>query len=119
MTIENTIDKNKDQERQIELFGDILSDLSSTDEKKKMLWKQIYENAISDRNQANILFSDLMLPALGSPTTHQTNGPLMVKYLERMNKANDQILKLAELIQREEENDVLTADEIFKQMGND
>ena len=38
----------------------------------------------------------------GNLTNHQTYGTIMSKYLERMAKSNDQILKLAELIQKSE-----------------
>ena len=41
----------------------------------------------------------------------------MSKYLERMSKSNDQILKLAELIAKEEEKmDSVPSNEIFDQI---
>ena len=43
----------------------------------------------------------------------------MTKYLERMSKSNDQILKLAELNAKEEEKDQISSDDIFNQIqGN-
>ena len=41
----------------------------------------------------------------GNSANHTMFGPIMSKYLERMAKSNDQILRLAELISKEEEND--------------
>ena len=40
----------------------------------------------------------------------------MAKYLERMNKSNDQILRLAELIAKEEDKP-LNVDDIFSKMS--
>ena len=40
----------------------------------------------------------------------------MSKYLERMSKSNDQILRLAELIAKEETNDSISPDDIFNQI---
>ena len=54
-----------------------------------------------------------MIP--GSSGNHSTHGGLATKYLERMSKCNDQILKLAELIAREQEKEnELSPDDIFK-----
>ena len=43
----------------------------------------------------------------------------MSKYLERMSKSNDQILRLAELIAKEEEKNEISADDIFNQITGD
>ena len=40
----------------------------------------------------------------------------MTKYLERMSKSNDQILKLAELISKENTESVISADDIFEEI---
>ena len=40
----------------------------------------------------------------------------MSKYLERMSKSNDQILKLAELIAKEQEKDEISPDDIFNKI---
>jgi hypothetical protein len=50
----------------------------------------------------------------GSVPMHTSLGSIMSKYLERMSKSNDQILKLAELIAKEqEEADTVTPDSIY------
>ena len=56
-----------------------------------------------DGTDANILVTDLLLQIRGNLTNHQTYGSTMSKYLERMAKSNDQILKLAELLSKEEQ----------------
>ena len=40
----------------------------------------------------------------------------MSKYLERMSKSNDQILKLAELLSKETEDDDVSPDDIFNKI---
>ena len=50
---------------------------------------------------------------------HLQFGQLMSKYLERMSKCNDQILRLAELIAKEEEkSEVINSDDIFDRIGD-
>ena len=63
-----------------------------------------------------MLFTDLFLQSQGNSTNHLNFGPLMAKYLERMNKSNDQILRLAELIAKEEDKP-LNVDDIFSKMS--
>lgn len=116
MSIKDVMDKNNKSENKIKNFADILDELQTTEEKKKMLWKEIYENALDDREQARMLFTELFLESQGSATNHLNFGPLMAKYLERMNKSNDQILRLAELIAKEEDKP-MNVDDIFSQMG--
>ena len=51
------VDRTKNK---LEKFSDILDELHSTEEKKKLLWKEIYENALTDRENAYNLFTDLL-----------------------------------------------------------
>ena len=106
--------KVKDQEKKIKNFSDLLDSLSKTEDKKKLLWKESYQNAIDDRESAHILLTDLIKVSLNNSTNHLQFGSLMSKYLERMSKSNDQILKLAELIAKEqEEAENVTPDSIY------
>ena len=106
------------QEAKIKEFSDLLETLSKTEDKKKLLWKESYQNAIDDRENANILLVDLMKVSMNNSTNHLQFGSLMSKYLERMSKSNDQILKLAELIAKEaEELDQVSDDDIFKEIA--
>jgi len=115
---EKDLNKIVKTEKKLEKFSDLLSALTTTEDKKKLLWKEAYQNALDDRESANILFTDLLLQVKGSVTSHAQFGLLMSKYLERMAKSNDQILRLAELIAKEEDKQGFTSDDIFDQIGN-
>jgi len=107
-------------EEKLKDFSDLLNTLSSTEDKKKLLWKETYQNAIEDRENASILVTDLLLQIRGNLTNHQTYGTIMTKYLERMAKSNDQILKLAELVAKEQESaNTISPDDIFNEIGGD
>lgn len=114
--INKEIKKAKKAKSKIEQFSDLLDSLTDTEDKKKMLWKEAYENALYDRENANILLTDLLLQVKGSVPLHTSLGSIMSKYLERMSKSNDQILKLAELIAKEQENNEISSDDIFNQI---
>lgn len=114
--VEDLMNKVEIKKKKIDHFCDLLDSLESTEERKKLLWKEVYENALDDREKANILFTDLLIETKGSSAQHAVFGPIMSKYLERMCKTNDQILKLAELITKEEEKS-FDMNEIFDQIG--
>ena len=115
--IESKINDYEKKEQKIKEFSDLLNALENTADKKKMLWLESYQNAVEDRESANILFTDLMMKSTNNSANHLQFGQLMSKYLERMSKCNDQILRLAELIAKEEEKDVMSADDIFDKIG--
>ena len=107
------------QQKKIENFSDLLDSLTRTEDKKKMLWKESYQNAIDDREHAHILLTDLLKVSLNNTSIHLQFGSLMSKYLERMSKSNDQILKLAELIAKEqEESETISDSEIFDKINS-
>ena len=114
--IENLIDNVDDKDKKIKKFSDLLENLKNTEDKKKMLWREVYENALVDRENANILFTDLLLQSRASSASHEKFGSLMAKYLERMTKSNDQILRLAELLSKEVSENVMSPDDIFNQI---
>jgi hypothetical protein len=108
------VEKNEIKENHIKNFADILDNIDSLEDKKKLLWKEIYENAIEDREKSKMLFNDAYISMQGGVNEHMNIGGIMSKYVERMSKSNDQILKLAELIAKEEEkSEVISEDEIF------
>mgnify|MGYP000700535218 CR=1 FL=1 len=115
--VDKEIKKAKTLKNKINQFSDILDNLTATTDKKKMLWKEAYENALNDRENASFLLNDLLLQVKGSVPLHTSLGSIMSKYLERMSKSNDQILKLAELIAKEETNDTISPDDIFKEIN--
>lgn len=115
--ISKKMDRVDKKEDQIKNFADILDNIESLEDKKKMLWKETYENAIEDREKAKLLFNDAYISMQGGVNEHMNIGSIMSKYLERMSKSNDQILKLAELISKEEEKSAeVSVDDIFDQI---
>ena len=108
------VEKNEKKENSIKNFADILDNIDSLEDKKKLLWKEIYENALEDREKSKMLFNDAYISMQGGVNEHMNIGAIMSKYIERMSKSNDQILKLAELIAKEEEKaETISEDEIF------
>lgn len=107
------------KEDKIKEFSDLLESLENTEDKKKLLWKESYQNALEYRESASILLNDLLMTIPGSPGNHSTHGTLATKYLERMSKSNDQIIKLAELIAKEQERqEAISPDDIFSSIGD-
>lgn len=118
-SISKKLDKTEKKEELIKNFADILDSIDTLENKKKMLWKEIYENAIEDREKSKILFNDAYISMTGGVNEHMNIGAIMSKYIERMSKSNDQILKLAELIAKEEEKSEGISDEdIFDKINN-
>jgi hypothetical protein len=116
--ISEKFDKNDKKETQIKNFSDILDNIDTLKDKKKVLWKEIYENALEDREKAKILFNDAYISMAGGTNEHMNIGSIMSKYIERMSKSNDQILKLAELIAKEaEKSEEISSDDIFSQIN--
>ena len=110
--------QEKTTEEKIKDFADLLDELENTKDKKKLLWKEAYRNALEDRASASILVDDLLLQIQGNLNNHQQFGTIMTKYLERMSKSNDQILRLAELISKEEEAaSTMSPYDIFKEIS--
>jgi len=117
--VDDLVAKNNKEKNKIERFAEILDSLDSTEDKKKLLWKEIYENALNDRESAHVLFSDLLQQSHGNSANHAIFGPIMTKYLERMSKSNDQILRLAELISKAEQSErVIDTESVFDQIGS-
>ena len=114
----NKVEKVEKKENQIKNFSDILDSIDSLEDKKKMLWKEIYENSLEDREKAKMLFNDAYISMQGGVNEHMNIGGVMSKYLERMCRSNDQILKLAELIAKEEEkSETISEDDIFSKIN--
>jgi len=106
-----------DVSKKTEQFGALLGSIENLEDKKKHLWREIYENAIVDRMNAYMLFTDVYSTMTGDKADHVTLGPMMAKYIERMNKANDQLLKLADLIAKEEDRaSQIVPDDLFAQI---
>ncbi len=116
MSLDDLKKKQKKQQQKIDAFSELLEDLASTTDKKKLLWKEIYENALYDRTNAEILFTEAYSSM--QQNEHITIGPILTKYLERMNRSNEQLLKLAELVSKaEEQSSRIDPDDIFSKIS--
>ena len=111
--------KFEEAEQKVKDFSDLLETIETTADKKKMLWKEIYENAVVDRMNAFMLFTDVYTNMGSGIADHVQLGTIMSKYLERMSKSNEQLLKLADLIANEEERvSKIDPEEIFRSIGD-
>lgn len=106
-----------DIKEKVKGFEDLLESIVNIEGKKKQLWKEIYENAFIDRMNAYMLFTDAYTSMGQGPASHMQLGAQMSKYIERMNKSNDQLIKLAELIAKEEEkSSKINPDDLFNEI---
>ncbi|TXH11518.1 MAG: hypothetical protein E6R04_02725 [Spirochaetes bacterium] len=96
---------SKKANQQMSDFSSLLESLSKLKDKKKRLWQLIFENAVTDRQNAYVAFVDLYSQVHSSHEKHAIHGQNLSKYLERMGKATDQLLKLAELVAAAEEKE--------------
>lgn len=95
-------------------FSALLKQIETTNDKKKQLWKEIYENAICDRQNAYIIFVKLVMIVQDKSTEHAIHGRALSSYIERMSKANDQLIKLAELVAKAESaSEQIDPEELF------
>lgn len=103
----------------IQDFSSLLDQINDVSNKKKKLWKEIYENAVTDRQNAYVLFNTLMDIVQNNSTEHAIHGKTLATYIEKMSKANDQIIRLAELVSKSEikESENIDPEEMFKKIG--
>jgi hypothetical protein len=102
----------------LENFSNLLKNIKSLDEKKQALWIEIYENAITDRQLAYANYVALLGICADKSNEHAVHGRTIATYLERMSKANDQLLKLADLIASAQEKDEeINADDIYAKLN--
>jgi len=100
LNIENSLTGLIESYRRVNVFGDLITQADDVDPRCKMLWIDIYRNAVADRELASSQFD--MLYAKLSPDISVENynaiAPTAIKYLERMHKSNDQLLELAKVV---------------------
>jgi|TARA_R110000824_G_scaffold60050_12_gene160920 hypothetical protein len=108
---------NEEAEKKITEFEKILESVTDLDSRKMFLWLEIYNNAKNDRTCASALFTQAYSQLGNTSSEHVTLGSTLVKYLERMNKANEQLLSLASLVTKEiEQQQSIDSDDIFEQI---
>lgn len=107
----------KDINSKMKDFSSLLSGIESLDDKKKALWKEIYENAITDRQNAYVMFATLVKICQAKSPEHAIHGKTIASFIERMSRANDQLLKLADLISQVKQiEEVSSIDDIYNQL---
>lgn len=105
-------------ESKVRDFSSLLDQIEGLSDKKKKLWKEIYENAIYDRQNAYILFTKVLAIVENKSVEHAIHGKSLSSYIEKMSKANDQLIRLAELVAKAEKvNDEIDAEEMFKKIN--
>ncbi len=115
--VKKTLQDFDEIKKKVDQFEEVLHKIEHADAKKRILWKEIYENANLDRQNAHVLFVEAYTTMSQGSAEHTTLGTTLTKYLERMTKANDQLLKLAELISKSEsDHSAINADDLFSQI---
>jgi Tfp pilus assembly protein PilF len=98
-------------------FAALVKSLKDLDPKKKLLWIEIYDNAVSDRERAAMLFTEAYQSMGNSSADHVALGSIMAKYIERMSKSNDQILNLADMVSKAmEREEQMDPDALFRKI---
>lgn len=106
-------------EQKIRDFSELLKGIESLDDKKRQLWKEIYENSIADRQNSYVMFSQLARIVHEKSTEHAVHGKTIATYIERMSRANDQLIKLAELIAKAQGGDEnINAEDMFSKINS-
>ena len=105
-------------EERIKDFSSLLGQIESLNDKKRKLWTEIYENAISDRQNSYAMFVRLVKIVQDKSSEHAVHGKTISSYIERMSKANEQLIKLAELIAKaDKKDDEIDPDEMFEKIN--
>lgn len=116
-TLGTIIDEQSTTDRMRD-FSALLQNIKGLDDKKKRLWLEIYSNAITDRQNAYAVFTQLVRIAEDKSSEHAVHGRTIASFIERMSKANDQLIKLAELVAKaDEEISGIDPDEIFRKIN--
>lgn len=107
-------------ESKVQDFSELLDQIDGVSDKKKKLWREIYENAVTDRQNSYFLFNQLVEIVQDKSTEHAIHGKTLATYVEKMSKANDQIIRLAELVAKsesKEDSKEIDPEEMFKKLG--
>lgn len=101
---ESFIDVTEKQlEKKLNDFADLMRSIDDLPEKQRAIWRETYENALADRHNAFMLFKKMVqmvqqVQGTLSSSEMAVHGKTIATFLEKMSKANDQLLRLSELI---------------------
>jgi hypothetical protein len=79
-------------------FSELLNTIKGVTDKKRVLWSEIYRNAITDRENSGGMLKALITLCGDNSTELATHGRTIVTLIEKMSKANDQLLKLVDQV---------------------
>ena len=102
-------------ERELD-FNDLLKTLDGTSDKKRALWREIYHNATTDRENAGSMLKSLLTLCGDNSTELATHGRTIVSLIEKMSKANEQLLKLVDQVSiydKPKATDIESSDNIY------
>lgn len=109
-----TVEKQSDM---LSAFEAEIQKLKNVENKKKILWQQIYKNAVDDRSSALMLFTEAYAAMGKTSTDHMAMGSVLVKYLEKMTKSNQQLIDLSLLISKDEEQAMsMDPEDLFREI---
>ena len=100
-------------------FSSLLTKILSDKSDKKNLFLEIYQNAITDRENAYDTLKTLLTIVGNKSSEHAIHGKSISMYIERMSKANDQLLKLTEILTKYDVPSGVNANELYNQLGKD
>ena len=70
----------------------------------KVFIEEAIANVRDDRAMASTLLIELMKILKQDETKHQHSGPVAAKYLETLQRSNEQLIKLASLVTKKEDS---------------
>lgn len=99
-----------DRSKKLDNFDFLLKEMQKLSEKEKNLWKEIYDNAISDRNSADVLYTNLYMDIQRKPVderfaSYTLASKLFNDILTRMERSNAQLITLASMIREVREKE--------------
>ena len=109
-----SIVKSKVEDR-IRDFAELLQSLEGLNDKKRSLWREIYINAVNDRETATNQLRILLGVVGESSTEYATHGRTIVSLIEKNTKSNDQLIKLADLVAAHGDKSIVgeSADDLY------
>ena len=72
--VSSALQEFDDLKKKVDTFSKVLEKIEHADAKKRILWKEIYENAVLDRQNAHILFVEAYTSMATGTTEHATLG---------------------------------------------
>jgi len=122
-TLINKTEDYLDIEDKILSFHRLVDSMATVKDQKKTLWKDIYSNAVRDRKLAFMMYQSIT-ENLDDPAGHSIHGPTIAKYIERLTKSNDQVMRLCEIVSsaleaNEETPENINADDFYNMLDRD